>query len=510
MTLFIRWILSAVFLSSNRVHAAPLSSPELLQKLGKEYGTSISHSRLRISQSGLIQKGTDVAVHQGQALLLIMILTGVDLVKQHIQQSQLSGQPISQAQLLEHASQAAEHILKSGEIWSSLAGASTASAVMSKPIAIIQQIIATKVSRDIFKNLLQSGIATFVLFIGWEMGGQLYKEASEMIEDPADYQKSKSLGSLLANSIRQAIDPQEPEYQENWRVLKLVFSNMLQILVHDHDLRNLWLYNTWRNRIATGDFVALVTAMVGASVLGTAIFPGAGTFAGMMFGIVGGLLVMFIPQDQKDQVTSGIQWLRFHFWKMGDDRGPLFDVRKDTLEIMFEVISTNRPWPPLLKYQPVANAGEKMMDVLIERIYRLESRLQSTTAMKTVALMAGNRLKASEFGAQQHQIITTYLSTLDDLEKIYRQSNEELDAALQEFPVLKDMNSKKMMTYPELKNVLADRDRLEKISNFMSFFSRTIKGNMLARNQLYLPALNRFFMFGFSEDRLLQVQESTP
>lgn len=476
-----------------------------LKNISHQYGTRITRPLIaNISKNKAFETTKNYVAHQGQALLLIMILTGVDLVKQHYQKANILGKPIDTRQLLRHSMEAAEHILNSGEIWSSLTGASVTTAVMHKPVEILNHIVANNVSRDIFKNLLQSGISTFILFIGWEMGGELYREASEMIEDPEDYKLSKNLMNLLVNSLRYGLDHDNPDYEKKWSVLKKVFGNMLTILVYDHDLRNMWLYNTWRNRIATGEFVTLVTSMVAAGVIGTAIFPGAGTLAGMMFGVIGGILTIFIPQSYKDSITSAIQNMRFQFWKMGDDQGPLFNVRRDIIEIMHRVITHKEAWPPLLKYQPVAHSLEHMMNVLIEKIYRLESRLQITIASKESAIQANNHAMRSQFAGQQMQIIGEYQATLDQVSGLYQNSLNNLKAALTEFPILQNTTAETFEQYPELKSIKMDLERLYQISSFLKFFVNSIRIGMIEQNQMYLGALNRFFIFGFSEDKILE------
>lgn len=175
-----------------------------LKLIGNHYGTKLSRSFKNFqSKASVAAKPLELASHQGQALILIMILTGVDLVRQHVSNSQIAREPINTELLLKHAGEAAEHIINSGEIWSSLAGASMSSGLSAKPIAIINEIIHNSSSRGLFKNILKSGIATFIMFMGWEIGGQLYREGVEMISDSNDYergQKSFAITTQLSSA----------------------------------------------------------------------------------------------------------------------------------------------------------------------------------------------------------------------------------------------------------------------------------------------------------------------
>lgn len=478
----------------------------VLEAIGTNYGSKIRRPRhdFQIDRSIRV-KPQEFIAHQGQAIILIMILTGVDLVKQHVTNSMITRKSIDSALLLQHAGEAADHILNSGEIWSSLMSASAMSATVSKPMAVIGRMIENQMSRAILKDLLKSGIATFITFVGWELGGQLYNEATEMISDKADCSRSKQLLPLLINSIRLGLNPSSPEYQKDWQILRQVFSNMMTILVYDHDLRNMWLYNTWRNRIVTGEFVTLVTAMVGASMVGTAIFPGAGTIDGMMFGVFGGTLALFIPQETKDGITSVIQSIRFGFWAMGDDRGPFFNVKKDVIRLMYGFVSRGEPLTPLLNFNPNPHASEQMANVIFECLFRFDSRLQLSISLKIAAERAGNYRKAQQLEEQIKTLVREYQVELTKLDDLYSTELKELEQTLATYPILASINDGLIIKYPSLRNIVDYRNRLQKLSGFVSYFTQTIQANMLSDDRLYLPALNRFFIFGFSEDRLLQI-----
>jgi hypothetical protein len=53
----------------------------------------------------------------------------------------------------------------------------------------------------------------------------------------------------------------------------------------------------------TGGFQTMLASMIASGAIGTALFPGGGTFVGMLFGIAGAGASMALPQPWKDDIT---------------------------------------------------------------------------------------------------------------------------------------------------------------------------------------------------------------
>jgi hypothetical protein len=238
----------------------------------------------------------------GRTVVLIMILTGVELVAQEVHRSNLEGKPIDTKRLEKMSLDAAEHLLTGGQLISSMATAGLTSALAKKPIQILTSILQNATSRKILVGLVQSGITSFITFTGWEAGSELWSQATLLIPDDKDFDRAKNLIRVLAGAAHGNSDDR--------RVLSLLIDKMGQILLYDDDLRTAWLYNTWRLHVATGQFVVLVSSMVTTAALGTALFPGAGTVAGMMFGVVGGLISSAVPESVKETISDGFRGVR--------------------------------------------------------------------------------------------------------------------------------------------------------------------------------------------------------
>lgn len=447
--------------------------------------------------------------HQGQAILLIWILSAAGLIKAHFENANLRNENLDTKELMKQAGEATGYVLGAGEIWSSLIGAGATSAVAAKPLQLFNELLANTVGRNGMTSLLQSGAATNVMFMGWEFFGELYRESASMIENEEDAKRAEMLMPLLFSSLVNGALPGNAEAAHDWVILQQVFANMMEILVWDHDLRNLWLYNTWRNRIATGEFATLVGSMVGATFVGTLIFPGAGTLAGMAFGIAGGVISLYIPKDDKDAITDFFKDLRRAFWASGDDRGGLFNYKHTVLKILSRVIEDGEASPPLLLFNPNARAGDGIASITIEKLYAYESRLQITMVKMNTAFDHGNAVEAEELKQKAADIIKQYYIELDALDRVYSSEYEDLEAALAEYPNVRLDSPELAARYPQIKDILAYREKMRRLSGFMSTFTELIRVQMGQAESEYIAPLTRFYLFGFSEDAIYKLLTGT-
>src|SRR5690606_10390473 len=117
-----------------------------------------------------------------------------------------------------------------------------------KPLAELSTLIQNQVSRGFLHQLLMSGAVSFVTFVGWEAGSQLWKEALFQIED-ADVEPASKLrmtgllGQLL--TLRWG--------NEDVRLFGKIMWKAFEIATFQKPhLSKDWVYNTWRLRLATG------------------------------------------------------------------------------------------------------------------------------------------------------------------------------------------------------------------------------------------------------------------
>lgn len=295
---------------------------ELARRMANESFLRSEQHKAKIKQLGTnaLDKSTKGVAHYSQTMLMLYILTSVEAIRQKYELDRLSGNKPRLEEYLPLLTEAMGLLGNNFELYHAMAGAGVIGAVTRKPMMALRQSIQNQVSNKIFSELIVSGASSFVTFVGWEAGAQLWIEAINMLESEHDIEVAHSL--KLFDMLKGAGTPEQK------RVMSLIYDNMQRLLVFGNPEKTAnWLYNTWRLRIATGDFVALVAGMVtggqigaavGASV-GTAIVPVFGTTAGMMvgwcFGIVGGVLggvlaMYVIPQPVKDAMSAGIKALR--------------------------------------------------------------------------------------------------------------------------------------------------------------------------------------------------------
>lgn len=479
-------------------YAANLTS---IQKVGIEYGGFHNDAaRMARIKEALSQNIEESVSQQGQATILMMIVAGAEMVRQNLNIKSLRGNRIDKNVILAQSLKAADEIINGSHLWTGFLGSRLAGGLSSKPLEIINKIIQQSQARNLFKQLLQSGIATFITFLGWEMSSALYAEAVDMIENRADHVRADRLMPMMVSLFRGTIKPTD-KTKNDQRILKLVLHNMIKILVTDDDLRNLWLYNTWRTKIATGNFVTSVATMVTASAIGTALFPGAGTLCGMMFGIVGAAVSIIIPQSAKDKITSAIQTMRYSFWLIGDDRGPLFHAKQDQMRLIYECVSRGVTCPPMLRFSGSVNAIEKMTSITIERLFRYESKFSTLLGMKNYALKSGQNAAAQKFTRDMQKVLDAYSNELNTLTDLYNEEAEEMDLLMRQYS-FDQQDTKK---YPIVKAILNYHKQIDITAKFLREFEASVRKDYKANSADYRIVLYKFYFYGFNNSKLVKI-----
>ncbi|MGZ3723563.1 MAG: hypothetical protein ACXVA9_11560, partial [Bdellovibrionales bacterium] len=251
----------------------------------------------------------EVTAHVGQTLLFLLTVTGIDLVYQELKKNHET-EAAPKEHLLELAGSAAKQILNSGNTWASMSGAGLASGTLDYPITVLTTLIADPQANKLLFETLRGSILTTGAFIGWDAGAQLWTEASYLLEDAEDFERSKSLFGMGSGALRALLVDPAPQDEKDLRLVKLMFANVLKVAILDQELRAAWMSNLWRTRLMTGEVATLLTSVIVASAVGTMILPGGGTVVGFMFGVGGVAVALAIPQFIKNDITIGLQNVR--------------------------------------------------------------------------------------------------------------------------------------------------------------------------------------------------------
>ena len=251
------------------------------------------------------------SISAGHAALFLLTITGIDIVAEDLAKNGLSLSAIDPAELERHASAASDKILGSGQVWTSLGASAVLSRTLQRPIGILAELASQSRGRSQFAQLLTNSIKTSVSFVGWEFGSQLCTEAGLLVESQADYKRLQSTFQVGRGAIKSVLFKSVNAQDENDRRLAaLMLGNLLRVLILDQNLTRAWFNNTWRLHIMTGEFATMLSTMVASGALGSAIFPGGGTFVGLLFGLAGIGVAMVIPQQPKDEITYSLQGIR--------------------------------------------------------------------------------------------------------------------------------------------------------------------------------------------------------
>jgi hypothetical protein len=342
-------------------------------------------------------------VDAGQTIIMVGISAGVQAVALELKKEHLEGKPIDPKHLEELSIAAVKRLLADGGLYSAMASSGIFGALGQKPLKILQAVLENEGSKKIFANLLESGISSFLANAGWEAGSELWTQATHLIRDDKDYERAKNLAGVFAGAAR--------GNENDKRILGILTNNIAQILLFNDDLRMMWLYNSWRLHVATGKFVVQVSSMVAAGAIGTALFPGAGTLAGMMFGAVGGAIPNLVPDEWKEDITEGFRTAR-----STSGKGRLNEDRAQIQAWLEEgQTATADDFQGILKMQ--ATMRSKVMNTYFEADYK---RRTVTQALELEVATAKQTLTLLKSGSKQ--IAAIYLSKPQDLEQSLKET----------------------------------------------------------------------------------------
>lgn len=403
----------------SKLHRAYLGSPQL--KRAAESGA------IRPFSAG--STFTKVAGHYGQTVFLIWIIAGVEAYRQHVKLNPVSDDKFD-VKLL---GMIFDKLINDMELVSGMAGASATTLGLSKPLAEMQAIIQSQVSKEFFRQLLVSGAMSFVTFVGWEAGSQLWKEAVNQVSD-SEYSRAEKLrffdvlGALIpeksievkGSSFRELENSSMARYDQvrKQQDLKLFFKVLwkgFEILSFQKpDLTGEWIYNTWRNRIATGEFLTLVTGMVTGGTVAGSLVPGAGNVAGFFLGlaggVAGGILTIAIPESWKHPITKSIRNQRLSYNKRA----------LKYYGLMIENIGKNFKYEQNVN-EPLTNVEQKSQDIayilgaryesrnaafnpIFEEIYYWKLKVQEATALNE---LVNDRYVELRIKAMDQEVLTT-------------------------------------------------------------------------------------------------------
>lgn len=245
----------------------------------------------------------------GQTLLFLFSVAAIDITYHEILKRGGAPSLLDAQEIAGMVAKTCDALVNDGAVWTGLAAAGAAHAAINQPLQILGKILGSPEGKAQLRGLLKASVISTTAFLGWELGSQLWSEASLLVEDQQDYARLSSFRSLAGGAIRSFFYPSGTGDANDARLMKLMLGNMLKVLA-EKDKRDHWFDRTWRTRVMTGEFATFLTTMIASGAIGTVLFPGAGTLAGLMFGIVGAAVAVVVPQSAKDALTVGLKTAR--------------------------------------------------------------------------------------------------------------------------------------------------------------------------------------------------------
>lgn len=298
---------------------SPVRVREIMQRFNFE-GLPKSFQNLRSLKGSLPQVQTalaklahsrpaEMSAHLGQTLLFLLVVTGVELVQKELK-ARGEGKP-SEESLLYLAGIAAQELLNNGSTYMAVLGAAVADLGLSYPAQALSAWLVDPKSRPLMYQTLVRSIVSTGSLVGWEVGMSLWNEAAYLLETTEEYERSKSLFGMGLGALRGLTYSSQSSDLFDRKVAKNMLVNIVRVALLEQDLRSKWIDNTFRTRIMTGE-TALLAAVLTATGVGTMYLPGGGTVAGFIFGVVGIVIVINLPEYIKDSITSGLHGVRLH------------------------------------------------------------------------------------------------------------------------------------------------------------------------------------------------------
>ncbi|MFH1263922.1 MAG: hypothetical protein V1495_10840 [Pseudomonadota bacterium] len=339
------------------------SNEKLKEKVDQETGKALK--KIREQETG----------KTAQLLVFLMVISGAAVAQQEIHYKRIRGEKVDASELAEICWMVAGQVLDGGSTWFGIGGGTLFGKLFGKPLEYLRVLMSNGAARGIFRNLLASGIQSIIIFVGWDLGIELWEEARGMLTDLEDYKISEGMWTgAIATAGSLFVKHPPPYVQRKRRVFLQILSNIGVILSNDEGRRNQWIYNTWRLKTATGEFVTMVAAMTTAGYLGgmigSNIYPGWGTAIGIGFSMAGAMAAINLPQQAKDLVTLGIKKARL-IW---DETALSFN--EDDLDHDTDLHSPDRKRRPLR--EQLDRRRETRNDILtiyLEAYYLLKVRI---------------------------------------------------------------------------------------------------------------------------------------
>lgn len=288
-----------------------------------------------------------------ETLLFITTLSVIDVTAREIKKQGV--RTLDPRHMSAITLRAARQVVDMPEIYAGLAGASATLAGTKAPVAALRMIFKTPSIKNAFVPVLARAASASITFVGWELGSQLWTEATLLLSE-TDYKISKSFLGMGKGVAAATFAAGSATDRERARVAVLMVRNMIRVAVLNPELRTKWMDNTWRLHVMTGDFAALLGSMVLAGEIGARYGRLRGFFAGVMLGA----LTLAIPRKPKEAITGMFQSARASITeaKLRENSQTLSKTSPGTFDAILANRRANREALATIAWERVHRAAE--------------------------------------------------------------------------------------------------------------------------------------------------------
>jgi hypothetical protein len=431
--------------------------------------------------------------HLSSTLIIIGIISYIEAIHQKGEINKLSG--LNESALnKELMGTVATELVNSFDLYMAILGGATIGKTLSKPIQVMQGLLKNSTSRTLTAKLLASGLQSYLTFVGWEIGGQLWQEAIYLLDNANEIEAAQNLKVFKLLSGNGTAN-------EKIIFTKLLDNMFLILNLGDPQFAQSLIYNTWRLRIATGDFMTIVTAMFTAGTVAGSLAPGGGTVIGALFGltggVIGGTLAVYTPEPIKTSITSGFQSARMWF-SQGGIQQTAYDIDRD------------------LDYLNYSQSKELKDNVLFALKLHLTERSKSRNDYMTATLERYYTERVKIQGLEQRLTLMQQSSTVKTEEKLYHSLKAELNLSLKKAATsevqIKKYYDQEITYFLKLRDKVAAHaflsplimNELELLYGIHQILTQMINGFKLSsdsRERIDAESfLNYFYLRGYSEN----------
>lgn len=370
-------------------------------------------------------KPAQMSAHFGQTLLFLLSLTVLEVARTELAATGLNPSDKSSLQALQDFVEtatpqviaAATVVLDNGGTYLSIAGAGATTAAAKYPVDALTALLADPTTRPLINQTVRAGAMTIAGTFGWDAAGQLWTDASYLLDTTEEFQRSQSLwrtskGALKALLFSSTVAADQKDLQ----LLEKMGSNLKRIIWLDQDLRAEWLDRTVRTRMWTGEAFVLNAALT-AAVAGNMVLPGGGWVMGFALGVGAAFIAINIPQEVKDSITGAL-----HTPRLRVQQG-----RMGTREI--EMRSLIHSGGPLYRAQEILGSRRKIrsgyLTIRIEQVRLVLKATKGEHGSSKLSSVAARQRLAQIFG-EMNDFFTLEARTWDRLANYAQSSTPHL------------------------------------------------------------------------------------